>query len=108
MYTPLGAMEPYTTNDLGRYNVTQKEGDKHAFKVPGLRNIAVTGPYLHDGSVPTLEAMVQLMSRHQLGKKLTADQLDDIVTFLRALTGELPSDYTVQPELPPSPKPATP
>lgn len=101
-YATLGAKEPYTTNDLGRYNVTKNEADKHVFKVPSLRNIAVTGPYLHDGSVPTLEAMVQLMSRHQLGKKLSSDQVDDIVTFLRSLTGELPSDYTVQPELPPS------
>lgn len=103
MYATLGAKEPYTTNDLGRYNVTQDEKDKYAFKVPSLRNIAVTGPYLHDGSIPTLEAMVQLMSRHQLGSQLESDQVDDMVVFLRALTGELPSDYTAQPELPASP-----
>lgn len=108
MYTTLGAKEPYTTNDLGRYNVTKKEADKYAFKVPGLRNIAVTGPYLHDGSIPTLEAMVQLMARHQLGVKLPPEQIDDIVTFLRALTGELPSEYIAQPELPPNPEPAAP
>jgi cytochrome c peroxidase len=103
MFTTLGAKEPYTTNDLGRYNVTGEEADKYAFKVPSLRNIAVTGPYLHDGSIPTLEAMVQLMARHQLGEKLEADQVDDIVTFLRALTGVLPMEYAAQPELPPSP-----
>ncbi len=106
-YDTLGAAEPYTTNDLGRFNVTNEEKDKYAFKVPSLRNIAQTGPYLHDGSIPTLDDMVQLMVRHQLGKKLTSDQLDDIVTFLRALTGELPSaEYTGMPELPPSPPPA--
>jgi cytochrome c peroxidase len=103
MYARLGASEPYVTNDLGRYNVTQAEADKYMFKVPGLRNIAVTGPYLHDGSIPTLESMVQLMVRHQLGKELTTSQVDDIVTFLRSLTGELPGEYTAMPELPPNP-----
>lgn len=102
MFTRLGASEPYITNDLGRYNVTQNETDKHAFKVPSLRNIAVTGPYLHDGSIPTMESMVQLMVRHQLGKKLTLEEVDDMVTFLRSLTGELPSQYTAEPKLPPN------
>jgi cytochrome c peroxidase len=102
MYATLGAQEPYTTNDLGRYAVTNNENDLYSFKVPSLRNIAVTGPYLHDGSIPTLEAMVQLMVRHQLGKELTSEQVDDIVTFLRSLTGELSSEYTAQPELPSS------
>lgn len=69
----------------------------------GLRNIAMTGPYLHDGSIPTLESMVQLMVRHQLGKELTTDQVNDIVTFLRSLTGELPGEYTAMPELPANP-----
>lgn len=100
MFAVLGASEPYVTNDMGRYNVTKNDADKHAFKVPSLRNIAVTGPYLHDGSIPTLESMVQLMVRHQLGRKLSSDEVDDVVTFLRALTGELPGDYTAKPELP--------
>ena len=103
MYAKLGAQEPYTTNDPGRFAVTGNENDMHSFKVPSLRNIAVTGPYLHDGSIPTLETMVQLMVRHQLGKELTSEQVDDMVTFLRALTGELPAEYTTEPELPPSP-----
>lgn len=99
-YATLGAQEPYTTNDLGRYAVTGEEADMHVFKVPSLRNIAVTGPYLHDGSIPTMESMVQLMVRHQLGKQLTSDEVDTIVIFLRSLTGELPSDFTAHPELP--------
>lgn len=103
MYATLGAQEPYTTNDVGRYAVTGEESDLYRFKVPSLRNIAVTGPYLHDGSIPTMEAMVQLMVRHQLGKELESEEIDDIVTFLRALTGELPSEYIAEPELPPSP-----
>jgi cytochrome c peroxidase len=103
MYAVLGASEPYTTNDLGRYNVTAADADKYSFKVPSLRNIAMTGPYLHDGSIPTLENMVQLMVRHQLGKELSTDQVNDIVTFLRSLTGELPGEYTAMPELPANP-----
>ena len=99
-YATLGAQEPYTTNDLGRYVVTGNEADMHVFKVPSLRNIAVTGPYLHDGSIPTMESMVQLMVRHQLGKQLTSEEIDYVVIFLRSLTGELPSDYTAQPQLP--------
>lgn len=105
IYAKLGAREPYTTNDPGRYAVTGNEGDMHLFKVPGLRNIAVTGPYLHDGSIPTMDAMVQLMVRHQLGRELTLDQVNDIVIFMRALTGELPTEYIAQPELPPDPDP---
>lgn len=101
MFSALGAQEPYTTNDPGRFAVTGNEADMHVFKVPSLRNVAVTGPYLHDGSIPTLETMVQLMVRHQLGKQLESEEVDDIVTFLRALTGELPAEYTAEPELPP-------
>ena len=99
-YAALGAQEPSVPNDLGRYVVTGNEADMHVFKVPSLRNIAVTGPYLHDGSIPTMEAMVQLMVRHQLGRELTSDQVDTMVIFLRSLTGELPADYTAAPELP--------
>jgi cytochrome c peroxidase len=100
MFARLGSAEPYVTNDVGRFAVTGEEKDKYSFKVPSLRNIAVTGPYLHDGSIPTLESMVQLMMRHQLGKKLTLEEVDDMVTFLRALTGEIDAEYTAAPELP--------
>lgn len=102
MYAKLGAAESYAGSDLGRFNVTGNEADKFVFKVPSLRNIAQTGPYLHDGSIPTLEDMVKIMARHQLGKQLTASEVDDIVTFLRALTGEVPADYIARPELPAS------
>lgn len=102
MYAKLGAAESYAGSDLGRFNVTGNEADKFVFKVPSLRNIAQTGPYLHDGSIPTLEDMVKIMARHQLGKQLSASEVDDIVTFLRALTGEVPADYIARPELPAS------
>ena len=80
--------------------MTGMEAEKFVFKVPSLRNVAVTGPYLHDGSIPTMESMVQLMVRHQLGRELTNDEVDTMVVFLRSLTGELPSDYTAEPQLP--------
>lgn len=99
-FATLGAQEPYVTNDVGRYAVTGEDADMHVFKVPSLRNVALTGPYLHDGSIPTMESMVQLMVRHQLGRELSSDQVDTMVIFLRSLTGELPSDYTAAPELP--------
>ncbi len=100
MYAKLGAAESFAGADYGRYNVTQSDSDKYVFKVPSLRNIAQTGPYLHDGSIPTLEDMVRVMARHQLGKQLSDSDVNDVVLFLRALTGEIPAEYIARPELP--------
>lgn len=91
MYQKLGLVKPYPTKDLGRFEHTKNEADKYFFKVPSLRNVAETGPYFHDGSVPTLEAAVSLMGEHQLGKKFTTEEVQEIVTFLRALTGTVPA-----------------
>ncbi|HRE26395.1 MAG TPA: hypothetical protein PK954_07155, partial [Anaerolineales bacterium] len=96
----LGAAESFAGSDLGRFNVTGDEADKYVFKVPSLRNIGQTGPYLHDGSIPTLEDMVRIMVRHQLGKELEDNEINDMVLFLRSLTGEVPADYIARPELP--------
>ena len=82
---------PVTEADLGRFNVTKKAADKHFFKVPTLRNVELTSPYLHDGSRATLEETVQVMGKYQLGKDLTDAQVNGIVTFLKSLTGELPA-----------------
>jgi cytochrome c peroxidase len=95
MYQKLGIMEDYfavrghiTEVDLGRFNITKLEQDRYFFKVPSLRNVAVTPPYLHDGSAATLEDAVQVMARYQLGKKLKVAEVAKIVAFLRTLTGE--------------------
>jgi cytochrome c peroxidase len=88
-YQKLGAVIPYETKDLGRYNATKNEADKYFFKVPSLRNIEKTAPYFHDGNVATLEEAVTLMGKHQLGKDLAKDEVTSIVTFLKSLTGEL-------------------
>jgi cytochrome c peroxidase len=73
--------------DLGRYNVTKDERDRHSFKVPSLRNVELTAPYLHDGSVATLDEAVRVMGTYQLGIELSQQQVDDLVAFLRTLTG---------------------
>ena len=74
--------------DYGRFNVTKKEEDRFRLKVPVLRNIALTHPYFHDGSVTDLEKAVDIMSRLQTAKPLTQAQIKDVVEFLKALTGE--------------------
>jgi cytochrome c peroxidase len=74
--------------DLGRYNVTGLEEDRHVFKVPSLRNVAVTAPYFHDGSVQRLEKAVEIMGLYQLGKALSAEDVKLIVAFLHSLSGE--------------------
>jgi cytochrome c peroxidase len=88
--------------DAGRYDVTGVETDKYTFKVPGLRNIAETGPYLHDGSIESLEEIVRMMATHQLAREHTDDEVTDITAFLNALTGPLPTDYILVPEFPES------
>lgn len=76
--------------DFGRYNVTGDERDRYVFKVPSLRNVALTSPYLHDGSVQNLADVVAIMGQYQLGRFLTQDDIDTIVQFLTSLTGEAP------------------
>ncbi|MEW5848277.1 MAG: cytochrome c peroxidase [Myxococcota bacterium] len=98
MYAPLGVMGDYfkergeiTKADLGRYNVTGRERDRHVFKVPSLRNVALTAPYFHDGSAATLDAAITIMARYQLGRGLTASEITQIAAFLNTLTGLVPS-----------------
>lgn len=101
LYKKLGEKEPFPTNDLGRFSVTGLEEDRYVFKVPSLRNITKTAPYMHDGKIQTVEEMVKIMARYQLGKQVTDAQVADIVTFLNALTGDLPPrTYIAQPPLP--------
>jgi cytochrome c peroxidase len=100
---------PLTEADNGRYNVTHNETDRHFFKVPTLRNVAQTAPYLHDGTQATLEETVRVMGRFQLGRTLDETQVTRLVSFLNALTGELPADARLpEGELPPPPPPPTP
>ena len=77
----------------GRMAVTAQEADRFYLKVPPLRNVAQSAPYLHDGSAATLEEVVGLMGWHQLGRKLPDSEIADLVAFLESLTGELPDAY---------------
>lgn len=77
-----------TDADHGRFNVTKKEEDKHFFKVPMLRNVAVTAPYFHDGKVKSLEQAVKLMSKYQLGEEMSDKDAKDVAAFLKSLTGK--------------------
>ena len=98
MFQRVGVVQPWpVTTDLGRVAVTRLPADSLVFKVPGLRNIAQTGPYFNHGNVPALDAGVELMARHQLGRELTEAQIASIMTFLGALTGRLPAAYVTPP-----------
>ena len=89
------------TKDLGRYEVTKKEKDKHMYRIPSLRNVALTGPYMHNGKVPNLEEAVRVMAKTQLNKELEDEQVQAIVAFLKGLTGRLPKQE--KPRLPVAP-----
>lgn len=77
-----------TFEDHGRNKETKTERDMHRFKVPGLRNIELTGPYYHDGTKKTLEEAVIDMAKYEVGVNLTESETADIVKFLKTLTGE--------------------
>jgi cytochrome c peroxidase len=105
MFQKLGLVKAWpTTRDRGRFEQTQKNEDYMVFRVPSLRNVAMTGPYLHDGSLTELHEVVRMMARHQIGKELGDAQIDSIIAWLGSLTGELPKEYVAKPELPASTK----
>lgn len=94
MFQKFGVMADYfaqrghpTKADMGRYLVTGREDDKYVFKVPSLRNVALTAPYFHDGTVPTLEGAVDIMFRYQLGRVASKQDKQEIIAFLKTLTG---------------------
>lgn len=76
--------------DKGRYEVTKDSIDTNTWRVPSLRNIAVTAPYFHNGAVKTLNETVQVMAVAQLGVTLSESEVEEIVAFLNTLTGEFP------------------
>jgi len=106
MYQKFGIFEPYWKYtksepiDEGRYVVTRNEADKYVFKVPVLRNVEKTAPYFHDGSIDKLEDAVWIMGKIQLGKDLDKPQVEEVVTFLKSLTGKIPEDALKVPLLP--------
>jgi cytochrome c peroxidase len=106
MYQKFGVVEEYwkatgsAQIDKGRFDVTNDPADTYVFKVPSLRNVAMTPPYFHDGSVATLPEAVRVMARVQAGKTLNEEQVARIVTFLESLTGTVPANFAETPVLP--------
>jgi cytochrome c peroxidase len=84
----VGPTPPDADADPGRFRVTGIARDRGVFRVPSLRNVAVTAPYFHDGRALTLEGAVDTMARMQLGRTLTPEEVGLIVQFLHTLTGE--------------------
>lgn len=77
-----------TDGDNGRWAQTKVERDRYRFKTPTLRNVALTYPYYHDGSVETLNQAITMMAKYQVGQELSPEEAQKIEAFLNALTGE--------------------
>lgn len=97
MYEKMGLMGDYfgdrgglTEVDKGRYNLTRDPQHMHEFRVPSLRNVALTAPYFHDGTAQTLEQAISVMAKYQLGRPMPEQDVADIAAFLGTLTGESP------------------
>lgn len=97
---PYFAAQYHFKKDKGVAEVSKKEADEHLWKVPTLRNIALTAPYFHNGSVKTLDEAVKIMAKLQLDKDLSKEEIADIVAFLEGLTGQFPKQS--MPTLPPT------
>jgi len=86
MFTPYKSTKEYPD----RYALTHDPLDKNVFKVPTLRNIALTAPYFHDASRKTLKDAIEAMGFYNLGLELEKEEIDAIEAFLKTLTGKLP------------------
>jgi cytochrome c peroxidase len=101
MFQKVGVIIPWPNQtDRGRGELSHNPMDDMSFKVPGLRNVANTAPYFHDGSVTTLAVAIQMMARHQLGVSLTDEEASAIQTWMGSLTGTVPEDYVRRPAMP--------
>ena len=76
------------SDDLGRFSITQRTQDKYVFKVPSLRNVMLTAPYFHDGSVNCIEDAIAIMSKYQLGYEISDNEVNLIMTFFKTLSAQ--------------------
>ena len=102
MYQRFGAMREPAPGagiaiDQGRFDVTGREADRRMFRVPSLRNVALTAPYFHNGSVATLEEAVDAMFKYQLGRAASPADKELVVRFLKTLSGEKLSSAEAMP-----------
>jgi cytochrome c peroxidase len=86
--SPFPDGDPVNDGDLGRFTITGADRDIGVFRVPSLRNVAVTAPYFHDGRTDDLAEAVRIMARSQLGRELSPGDVEALVAFLNSLTGE--------------------
>lgn len=95
-YAKFGLFEevPNTTGDEGRARVTQLASDQRIFKIPQLRNVAMTPPYFHDGAVEELNDAIRIMGKVQLNRELTPSEIQDLRAFLESLSGPVPSHFS--------------
>lgn len=84
----LPSLDTPNDGDLGRWTVTHSNRDLGVFRVPSLRNVEVTAPYFHDGRAPSLPDAVRIMGQVQLGQQLPDPDVEDLVEFLKTLTGK--------------------
>ena len=93
MFQKLGIFGSYyekgkvAQSDLGRYAITGDERDRYVFRVPSLRNVALTAPYFHNGSVGNLDKAVHIMASTELGRNIPEQDIQLIIKFLHTLTG---------------------
>jgi len=90
-YVPYWELTGSKNIDKGLYEITKNEMDMYMFKVPSLRNVAETYPYFHDGSVKDLEQAVRIMGKAQLKYEMSDAEAQNIVAFLKSLSGEVPA-----------------
>jgi len=94
IFSDYWAASGQSARDEGRFTLTQDPNDRYRFKVPGLRNVAKTPPYFHDGSIDDLGQAVRIMGKLQLGLDLNPDQVQSLVAFLNSLTGAIPKSFS--------------
>jgi len=97
LYNKFGIYKDANSSNLGRYNVTKRESDKFVFKVPSLRNVALTAPYMHDGRIKSLHEAVEFMTQYQLGRYMKEEEIRAIEAFLKSLTGKIPESAKNRP-----------
>lgn len=97
IFTDYRTLTHSRVNDEGKMNVTGDTKDKDVFKVPGLRNVGMTYPYFHDGSITNLDSSVKIMGKVELNKNFTDTEVKNIVSFLNTLTGDIREDAKKMP-----------
>lgn len=98
IFTDYRTMTHSRVDDEGKLRITGDTKDKDVFKVPGLRNVEMTYPYFHDGSIASLDSTVKIMGKVELNKKFTESEVKNIVSFLMTLTGDIREDAKKMPE----------